>query len=418
MPHPVVVVDAVRTPIGNLGGSLKAFSAKSLGIHVVEALLKRNGLSNPSPPPSPSPIQGEGNRGNAPTKGGGDLGVDLVIFASARQAGQGPNIGRQVAVGAGIPVTTPSFTVNMACGSSLQALILAYQSIALEDAEVVVAGGVESMSQAPYLLMKARYGYRLGHSEILDVNMQDGYFCPMSEQLMGATVENLVEEYGISREAQDQLALESHRRALTAIKSNKFKEEIVPVTPQKKGSDPFLIDEHPREDTTLDQLSMLKTVFSENGTITAGNASAPTDGASACLLMSVEAAKKHKLTPLAVITGYASVGVEPKRMGISPSHSLQKLFQKTSTSMKDYDLLELNEAFAAQVLAVDKEIQLPFDRMNVNGGAIALGHPTGATGTRLVATLLHEMVKRKADRGIATLCISGGLGLAVSFKRP
>lgn len=391
MNNKVVIVEAIRTPIGKLGGALRDIPAKTLGITVIQTLLK-----NTLVPPDT---------------------VQEVIFASARQAGQGPNIGRQVAIGAGIPPTVPAFTINKACGSSLKAIILGYQAITLGDAEVVIAGGVESMSQAPYLLMKGRYGYRLGHEELLDVNMKDGYFCPITDQLMGRTVENLVEEFRISREAQDQFAVTSHQKAVQAMKSGRFNEEITPIPGPKIGLEPISIDENPRTNTNLEQMAKLKPTFKPDGTITPGNSSAPTDGAAAVLMMNEETAKKNRLTPMATLSGYASVGVEPKRMGISPSSSLQTLFQKTSTSMENYDLLELNEAFAAQVLAVDKEIPLPFERMNVNGGAIALGHPTGCTGTRLVVTLLHEMIKRKSKRGAVTLCISGGLGLAVGFER-
>lgn len=389
-----VIVSAVRTPLARFGGMFKDIPARDLAVAAVKEAVKRANI--------------------APNE------VDELIFAKARQAGQGPNIGRQISVKSGLPFEVPAYTVNKACGSSIQTIILAYQAIALNDADIIVAGGVESMTRVPYMLDRARFdGYRLGHGELIDGMYRDGFFCPLAEMLMGRTAENLAEKYNISRKEQDEYAVISHKKAYEATTAGKFKDEIVPYELQTKDG-PKLVntDEPVRGDTTLEKLAKLPTVFKENGTVTPGNACGMTDGAAAVVVMSRETAIKKGIKPLAKIEAYTSAGVDPKYMGIGPVPATNKLFQKTGTSMKDYDLFELNEAFAAQVIAVNKELPFPQDRTNVNGGAIALGHPIGCTGARLVATLTYEMQKRNAKRGLITLCLSGGMGMSLSLSRP
>lgn len=346
--------------------------------------------------------------------------IDEVIFANARPAGVGPNLARQISYFSDIPQEVPAFTVNKACGSGVKALILAYQAIVLGDADIVIAGGTESMSNVPYLLDKARFeGYRLGHGVLVDAMYKDGYLCPLSNLIMGETAENLVDMYDISRQEQDEYALMSQQRAVAAIKEGRFKAEIVPVeAPQdRKTIITVDTDEHPREDSSLEKLARLKPVFRENGTVTAGNSSGITDGAAAAVVASAEVAEKLKLKSMARITGYAVAGVDPKIMGIGPVPATRKLLEKTGMKLEDFELLEFNEAFAAQTIAVDRELHLNRDILNVNGGAIALGHPTGCTGVRIVTTLLHEMERRKVKKGLASLCVSGGLGLSMSFER-
>jgi acetyl-CoA C-acetyltransferase len=390
----VVIVAAVRTPIGNFGGVLKKLTAFDLGVIVTKEAMKRAKLK---------PDQ-----------------IDEVIFANARPAGVGPNLARQISYFSDIPQEVPSFTVNKACGSGVKALILAYQAIVLGDADIVIAGGTESMSNVPYLLDKARFeGYRLGHGILVDAMYKDGYLCPLSNLIMGETAENLVDMYDISRQEQDEFALMSQQRAVAAIKEGRFKAEIVPVeAPQdRKTIITADTDEHPREDTSLEKLARLKPVFRENGTVTAGNSSGITDGAAAAVVASAEVAEKLNLKPMVRITGYAVAGVDPKIMGIGPVPATRKLLEKTGMKLKDFELLEFNEAFAAQMIAVDRELHLNRDILNVNGGAIALGHPTGCTGVRIVTTLLHEMERRKVKKGLASLCVSGGLGLSMSFEK-
>jgi len=389
----VFILSAVRTPMGNFGGALKELTAVELGAAAVKESLKR-AVVEPSM-------------------------VEEVIFASARQAGTGPNIARQVSYNSGIPQETPGFTVNKACGSSLKALILAYQSIVLGDADCIVAGGTESMSNVPYLLDKARFGgYRLGDGVLIDAMYRDGYFCPLADMLMGRTAENLAEQYRISRREQDEYALLSHRRAVEATREGRLKQEMVPVEAPRGKKEVVVVerDEHPREDTSLEKLAKLKPVFKEGGTITAGNSSAITDAAASLVVASADFARRLKREPLARMVSYALVGVDPHIMGIGPVPATRKLLEKTNTTLEDYELFEYNEAFAAQMLAVEKELGLDRAKVNVNGGAIALGHPTGATGARIVTTLLHEMKRRGTKRGIASLCVSGGMGLAVSFE--
>ena len=387
----VVITSAKRTPIGRFLGAFKDISAAELGIAVVKETINSAGIK--------------------------DNNVDELIFGNARQAGSGPNIARQIAYKSGIPETAPSFTVNKACASSLKAIVLGYQAIVLGDADVVIAGGTESMKRLPFLLDKMREGYRLGNAPVLDAMYRDGFICPLCGDAMGKTAENLAEKYKISRNEQDIYVALSQNRCENARRENKFIDEIVPVTLSGKSASIIDKDEHPRDGVTVEALSKLPPVFKENGTVHAGNSSGITDGAAAVLLMSEEKAKSLGQKPLARLTSYVSVGVEPRYMGIGPVPAIKKLEKKNGIKVSDYDLIELNEAFAAQVIACHKELNFDMNRTNVNGGAIALGHPIGATGARIVVTLLHEMVRRDVKKGLATLCVSGGLGMAVSFER-
>jgi acetyl-CoA C-acetyltransferase len=391
----VYVLSAVRTPIGKYGGSLAEWSAPDLGVAAAQAALERAGV-NP----------GE---------------VDEVIFGHARQAGNGPNPARQVAVRAGLPVEIPAYTANQACASGLKAIALGHGQIQLGRSQVVLVGGVEAMSRVPYFLSGARWGARIGHQQLVDGMYQDGLLCPLSRLVMGETAELLAEQYKISREEQDAYALESQRRAAAAMAGGRFRDEIVPVTiKEKKGERLLDADEHPRADATAESLAKLPPVFSKTGTITAGNASGITDGAAALVLASEDwlnrAGTGRTPTPLARIADYTITGVDPKVMGIGPVPALRKLFDRNGRSLADYDLVELNEAFAAQVLACDRELAFDRARLNINGGAIALGHPIGCSGARIAVTLLHEMRKRGSKRGLATLCVSGGLGMAMEFE--
>jgi acetyl-CoA C-acetyltransferase len=388
----VFIISAVRTPIGKLNGVLSPFSAVQLGVLAAKEAIAKSRIPAAE--------------------------IDLSIFGNARQAGNGPNVARQISVGAGVPVEKPAYTVNMACASGLQAVISAYQEILLGNAEIVLAGGAESMTHVPYLLPKMRQGYRSGHQEILDANFQDGFMCPLCGELMGKTAENLAEKYRITREEQDAYALESQTRCEKAQKVGRFKDEILPLKIQTKlGEEVILQDEHPRPGTTLESLSKLPPIFKKNGTVHAGNSSGVTDGASALLLASEKKIKSLGLTPLVKIIGASSCGVDPAYMGIGPVPSVKKLLAKTGIKLENISLIELNEAFAAQVLACQKELELDLTRVNVNGGAIALGHPIGCTGTRIVTTLIHEMQKQKMEKGLATLCVSGGLGVSLLLER-
>ncbi len=394
---PVVVTHALRTPIGRFLGGLSDLSAADLGTAVVSALLERSRLD--------------------PRE------VGELIFGNARQAGGGPNPARQVSVRSGIPVETPAWTVNMACGSGLKALDLAVEGILAGRTEVAVAGGTESMSGLPFLLPKMRAGYRLGHAPVVDAMVQDGFLCPLSGLLMGETAEKLAREFSIGREAQDRFALSSQERCQAARAAGRFESEIVavrlPGKPGKAGSEVVVArDEHPRDDSTLEGLSKLSPVFDPaTGTVTAGNSSGITDGAAALLVMSAGKAESLGLEPLAWVGEASEAGVPPDVMGLGPVPALRKLGERNGLRPGDYDLIELNEAFAAQVLACQRELDLPLERLNVNGGAIALGHPIGASGARIVVTLLHELARRGGRHGLATLCISGGLGLATAFER-
>jgi len=407
----VFIVGAVRTPIGKFGGALKSFSGPDLGAAVAAAVLDRSGVE-----------PGE---------------VDELIFGCARQAGSGPNVARQILWRAGIPQERVAFTVNMACASGLKSILIGAQEIALGNEECVLAGGTESMSRLPFYLEDARWGTRMGTQPLVDGMYRDGFLCPLSKMVMGETAEVLAQQYHISREEQDAFALESQRRARQAILGGRFDSEIVAVDLRARvdrrngGSLPgssggtispetvlFERDEHPRFDASREDLERLSPVFSKNGTVTAGNSSGITDGASAILLMSLAKAQQHHLQPLARIANWTSVGVDPRVMGIGPVPAVRQLLSKTGWRLQDFDLIELNEAFAAQVLACDRELHLDHQSLNVNGGAIALGHPIGATGARIVTTLVHEMRKRQARRGLATLCVSGGLGVALALERP
>jgi acetyl-CoA C-acetyltransferase len=388
----VVVAGAVRTPIGRFGGALSSLTAAQLGAAAAREALARAGVQ---------PGQ-----------------VDEAILGCARQAGGGPNVARQVAIRAGLPQEVPAFTVNMACGSGLKAIDLAFRAVRDGDADIVLAGGTESMSRVPYLLTGARWGYRMGNQPAVDAMYQDGFLCPLAEQLMGETAEKLAEIYRIPREEQDAFALRSQQRAAAALSENRFASETFAVkVPGKKGDVDFAMDEHPRADTTPASLAKLPPVFKEDGgTVTAGNSSGITDGAAAMIVMSADRAKALGVKPQARIEGVAAAGVDPHVMGIGVVPAVRKLLERLSRRLEEFDLVELNEAFAAQVLACDRDLAVDPDKLNVNGGSIALGHPIGATGARIVVTLLHELARRRARRGLATLCISGGMGLAASFE--
>lgn len=394
--HKVAIVSAVRTPIANFGGSLMEVNAAQLGEAAARAAIERAGLT---------PDQ-----------------VNESIFGSARQAGIGPNLARQIAWRVKMPQETTGFTVNKACGSGLKAITLGAQSIMVGENEVVLAGGVEQMSQIPYLLPKARWGYRLGDGELIDANYRDGYNCPLCDMVMGETVDRLAEEYQISREMQDEFAAESHRKAIAAWESGEFNDEVVPVeVPGRKGTvSLFERDERPRSDSTAEALKKLRPVFrkeEDGGTITAANASGITDGAAAVVLMRADIAEAEGIEPLGTLVGFASGGVAPERMGLGPVPATQKLLAQTGLQLDDFGLIELNEAFAAQVLIVERELDWDVERRNVHGGAVALGHPTGCTGARILVTLLHAMRQRDVELGLATLCISGGLGMSVAVSR-
>lgn len=393
MNREAVIVSAVRTPIGTFNGGLKDVSATRLGGIAIKAALERAGVE---------PGQ-----------------VDEVIMGNVLQAGLGQNPARQAAVQANIPIEVPSFTVNKVCGSGLKAVHLAAQAILLGDADIVVAGGMENMSQSPYLLEKARTGFRMGDQRLVDSMIRDGLWCAFGDCHMGITAENLCEKYGLSREELDAFAVRSQEKAAAALSKGIFKEEIVPVeVPQPKGA-PVVVDtdENPRPGTNLESLAKLRPAFKPDGKVTAGNASSINDGAAALVIMSAETAEKRGLKPLAVIRANASAGVDPAIMGIGPVPATRKALQKAGLSLDDLDLVEANEAFAAQSLAVLKELGLNPDIVNVNGGAIALGHPIGASGARVLVTLLHEMRRRDARYGLATLCIGGGQGVATIVER-
>ena len=387
----VFILSAVRTPIGKFGGSLASLTAADMGVLAAKAALERASVR---------PEQ-----------------VQETIFGNARQAGGGPNPGRQVSVRSGVPREVPAYTVNMACASGMKSIALGYQEIANSNLECVLAGGTESMSRLPYYLDGARWGYRLGNADLVDGMYRDGFFCPLAKMVMGETAEVLAEQYKISREEQDQFALCSQTRAAAAVHSGRLRDEIVPVTIEsKKGTQVFERDEHLFPDASLDKMAKLSPVFSKTGTITAANSSGITDGAAALVLASKGFVKRNKLKPLARIVAATSAGVDPRTMGIGPVPAMQKLKEKTGLGVNDFDVIELNEAFAAQVLACDRELHFDRSRLNVNGGAIALGHPIGCTGARITVTLLHEMLKRKAHRGAATLCVSGGMGMALALE--
>lgn len=396
MKHEVVVASAVRTPIGNFGGGLQGLPAAALGEIAASAAILRAGL--------------------APEQ------IDETVFGNARQAGGGPNVARQIGWRCGLPQEKPAYTVNKACGSGSKAITLAAQSIMTGENDIVLAGGVEQMSQIPYLLTKARWGYRLGDDTLVDAMYRDGYLCPLCDMVMGETVDRLAEEYGITRALQDEFAQESHARAARAWEEGAFAAEVVPVeTRGPKGATVMVDrDERPRPNSSLEKLSGLRTVFrpvEAGGTITAGNASGIADGAAALVLMAASTARSLAVRPLARLIGYASAGVHPARMGLGPVPATHKVLERTGIGLSDLDLIELNEAFAAQALVVERELDWDVSRRNVHGGAVALGHPTGCSGARIVVTLLHAMQRRDAVLGLATLCISGGLGMSLLFER-
>jgi len=387
----VDILSAVRTPIGKFGGSLMSLTAADMGVIAAKAALERAGV--------------------APQQ------VEETIFGNARQAGGGPNPARQVSVRSGAPNESPAYTINMACASGMKTIALGAQEIALGNLACVLAGGTESMSRLPYYLDGARWGYRLGNAELVDGMYRDGFLCPLAKMVMGETAELLAEQYKIGREEQDQYALCSQQRAESATSSGRFAAEIAPVTVEgKKGQQVVTRDEHIYLGATLEKMAKLSPVFSKTGTITAGNSSGITDGAAAVVLAGESFVKQHHLKPLARILGWTSAGVDPRTMGIGPVPALRKMEKQLGLSPASFDLIELNEAFAAQVLACDRELHFDRDQLNVNGGAIALGHPIGCTGTRITVTLLHEMLRRKARRGLATLCVSGGLGMALALE--
>lgn len=389
----VIIAGAVRTPVGSYGGALKNVTAAKLGAIVIGEALKRAGVK---------PAQ-----------------VDEVILGCILQGGQGMNPTRQAAIAAGIPVEATAMTVNMVCGSGLRAVALASQSIAMGEADVVVAGGTESMSQAPYYLQQSRWGHRMGHGTVEDAMIRDGLWCAMEDVHMGVTAENLAEEYGISREEQDRYAAQSQNRTERAMEQGLFDEEIIPVEiPQRKGEPiVFKKDEFPRPGVTVEKLARLRPAFKKDGTVTAGNASGINDGAAAMVLMTETKAEELGVTPLATFVASAVAGVEPRVMGIAPVSAVRKVLTKTGLTIGDLDLVEANEAFAAQSLAVGKELGWNEEIVNVNGGAIALGHPIGASGARILVTLLYEMKRRNLTTGLATLCIGGGQGIAALVQR-
>ncbi|HOB88893.1 MAG: acetyl-CoA C-acetyltransferase [Bacillota bacterium] len=389
----VVILSGVRTAIGTFGGTLQNVRAGDLGAVVIKEAIKRAGISLDT--------------------------VDEVIMGNVLQAGQGQNPARQAAMKAKLDAKVPAMTVNKVCASGLKAVVLAAQAVMCEDADVIVAGGMENMNLAPHILHKARYGYRMGHGELIDSMISDGLWCIFNDVHMGITAENLAELYGITREEQDEFAAGSQQKAEKAIAEGRFEDEIVPVEiPQRKG-DPIVFsrDEHPRPGTTKEKLASLRPAFKKDGTVTAGNASGINDGAAALVIASKDKASELGIKPMATVKAYASSGVEPKVMGIGPVSATRKALAKAGLNLDDIDIIEANEAFAVQSLAVGRELGWDIDKVNVNGGAIALGHPIGASGARILVTLLHEMIKRDVRFGLATLCIGGGMGLSVIVER-
>ncbi len=388
-----VIVSAVRTAVGSFGGTLKDISAADLGAIVIKEAVKRAGIQPAD--------------------------VDEVYIGNVVQAGQGQNVARQAAVKAGIPVEKPAVTLNMVCGSGLRAVSLAAQLVRLGDADVIVAGGTENMSMAPYAMPKARWGQRMGNATMIDTMINDALTDAFSGVHMGITAENIAEQWNITREAQDAFAAASQQKAEAAIKAGKFADEIVAVEiPQRKG-DPIVFDtdEYPRFGATAEGMAKLKPAFKKDGTVTAGNASGINDGAAALVIMSEEKAKQLGLKPLAKILSYGSKGLDPAIMGYGPFYATKAALEKANLTVEDLDLIEANEAFASQSIAVARDLKFDLDKVNVNGGAIAIGHPVGASGARILVTLLHEMNRRDAKTGLATLCIGGGMGTAIIVGR-
>ena len=388
----IVLAGAVRTPVGKMGGALADVPAKELGSIVIQESLRRCGI--------------------APEL------VDEVLFGCVLQAGLGQNVARQAALGAGLPVTTPAATLNIVCGSGLYAVNLAAAKIMAWEADLIVAGGCENMSRSPFLLPNARFGYRMNNGTLVDEMITDGLSDAMNGIHMGITAENVAEKWHLTREELDAFSAESQRKAILAREQGRFRDEIVPV-PVKRKKETVLVDtdEGPREGVTVESLARLRPAFKENGVVTAGNSSGINDGAAAVVVMRESFAKELGVTPMACWNGGALGGVDPLYMGTGPIPAVQKLLMKTDLSINDFDLIEANEAFASQAIAVARELKIPEERLNVNGGAIALGHPIGASGCRILVTLLHEMQRRDAARGLATLCIGGGMGCALAVKR-
>jgi acetyl-CoA C-acetyltransferase len=388
----VAIVAAKRTPIGKFMGAFRNTTAVELGVSVTRGLLDIVGIEPQE--------------------------VGEVIFGNARQAGGGPNPARQIAYGSGIPQQVPAYTVNMACASGLKTIALGVEAITMGRASCVVAGGTENMTRVPFLLDRARTGYRLGHGRLIDGMYRDGFLCPLSDMVMGETAELLADEYGITRGEQDRYALLSQHRVESARRDGVFAEEILAVTATDGRGKPFVVeeDEHPRSGVTLEGLAKLPPVFKKDGTVTAGNASGITDAAAAVVLASEDKSEDWGSNPLGYIRDYVAVGVDPKRMGIGPVPATKQILERNGLRLEDMPLIELNEAFAAQVLACQRDLEFDEERVNVRGGAISLGHPIGATGTRIVVTLLHEMSRRGVERGLATLCVSGGLGMALLIE--
>jgi acetyl-CoA C-acetyltransferase len=389
----VVIVEGVRTPGGKFGGTLKDMPVPELGALAVKEVVHRTGIDP-----------------NA---------VDEVIFGNGWQAGVGPNTARLVTVKGGLPEKVPAFTVNKRCGSSLKTIILGVQAIRAGDADTVLVGGVENTSRVPYVLQDARWGMRQGHGEAVDLTHKDGYVCGLVGEIMGSTAETLSVQYAISRDEQDEFALQSHQKALAAIDGSVFDDEVVsvPLNGGRKGPDSLDVDEIPRRDISLEKLERLRPIFKKDGTVTAGNACAQCDAASALILMSAERAAELGMTPMARIVSYASAGVDPKVMGIGPVPAVRTALEKAGMALDSIDLIELNEAFAAQAIAVERELKWDRDKVNVHGGAIALGHPVGATGAKITVTLLHALKRQNKTIGLATLCIGGGQGVAILFER-
>jgi acetyl-CoA C-acetyltransferase len=387
----VYIVSAVRTPIGKFGGSLLDFTAADMGTIAARAAIERAGVKPEY--------------------------VEEVIIGNGRQAGGGPNVARQIGYRSGVPETSPAYTVNMACASGIKCIALGYEDIVMGRANCVLAGGTESMSRLPYFVENARWGFRMGDQTLVDAMYRDGFMDPLSKMLMGETAEKLAGLYKITREEQDCFGQSSQVRAEAASKQGRFREEIVPIeVKEKKSTRMFDRDEHIRFGSTVESMAKLPAVFSKTGTVTAGNSSGITDGAAATVLVSERKMKEWGLKPIARVVDYTQVGVDPSIMGIGPVPAVRQLEQRSGWKLEDYDLVELNEAFAAQVLACDRELHFDHDKLNVNGGAIALGHPIGCTGTRIVVTLLHALKQRGGKRGLATLCVSGGLGMAMAFE--
>jgi acetyl-CoA C-acetyltransferase len=389
-----VIVGAVRTPIGRFGGGLAQVPLHQLGALVIQEALKRSG------------VPGEA--------------VEEALMGNAISAGAGMNPARQASLAAKLSVEVPATTVNKVCGSGLKAVAMAAQSIRLGEADVIVAGGMESMSRAPYLLTDARWGYRMGHAQVVDTLLSEGLWCALADCHMGITAENVATRYKVSREEQDAFAARSQARVAAAWQDGRFRQEVLPVTvPQPRG-EPLVVekDEHPRPDTTVERLAKLRPAFKDDGTVTAGNSSGINDGAAALVVASARRAQELKLRPLAVVRSYAWAGVQPAIMGIGPVPAVRKALARAGLKLEDIDLMELNEAFAAQSLAVGRELGLDWERTNVNGGAIALGHPVGCSGARILVTLLYEMERRRSRYGLAALCIGGGQGIAMVVERP